>query len=282
MSVRIGNRLMVAGCTDVGMVRTHNEDNFRLDPHHGLVVVADGMGGHDAGEVASAGVIDSLCDYIQHQTGDLPLEELDLDDEVPTFDPFAATSRSDEDEPTQEDLPNPVFSLLVRALMRANAQINEQNLSRGYPVGTGMGSTIVGLWLPEFSERPAVFHVGDSRCYHYSQGSLRQVTRDHSMYQQWVDFGGKGNPPAQNILMQAMGPHPNITPDVQFVEMTEGDTFLLCTDGLSGMVGDEQIAAILASAQEESLDEACQELIRLANAQGGKDNITVVLGRVCG
>lgn len=281
MAQQIGNRLLVAGCSDVGCVRTLNEDNFLVDEKIGLITVADGMGGHDAGEVASKLVLESISNTLRAfmRTPPDPRNQTIFDDQdLDTT--ISMTQRSDmlNDEPTVDEAPNPILSLVQSAVNRANAAVNNANMEKGYPEGMGMGSTLVGLWLPAYSEKPVVFHVGDSRLYLYSQGRLRQVTQDHSMYQQWINFGGRGEPPAQNILLQAMGPSNYVTPDVEFQDVQRGDIVLLCSDGLSGMISNMKIASILVETNKRNLDHSCRRLIDLAKKAGGKDNVTVVLG----
>ncbi|MBF0271119.1 MAG: serine/threonine-protein phosphatase [Magnetococcales bacterium] len=282
MVQRIGNRLLVAARSDVGRVRTLNEDSFLVDDQIGLLIVADGMGGHDAGEVASKLVVESIRTTLSHFPRSDPGHTAPLlrsgasnpDSSLPGSNRLGAF----QDEPTVDDAPNPILSVVQSAINRANAAVNGANVSRGYPDGMGMGSTLVGLWLPEYSERPVVFHVGDSRLYLFSKGTLNLVTQDHSMYQQWLNFGSRGHPPAQNILLQAMGPSNFVTPDVAFQDVAPGDIALLCSDGLSGMITPAKITAVLNETNETNLDDACQLLIELAKRAGGKDNITVILG----
>ncbi len=282
MAQQIGTRFLVAGRTDVGCVRTLNEDNFLIDEKIGLLIVADGMGGHDAGEVASKLVVESIHNTI-HAFMRIPPKSntTDFRTKDPKVDGTIAIEDKDHqfnDEPTIDEAPNPILSVVQSAVNRANAAVNNANMDKGYPEGMGMGSTLVGLWLPEYSEKPVVFHVGDSRIYLYSQNRLSQLTQDHSMYQQWLTFGGRGEPPAQNILMQAMGPSNFVTPDVGFQDISSGDLVLLCSDGLSTMISNTKIASVLAQANKNNLDQSCQLLIELAKKAGGKDNITVILG----
>ncbi|MEO5331545.1 MAG: protein phosphatase 2C domain-containing protein [Magnetococcus sp. YQC-5] len=291
MAQQIGNRLWVTGCTDVGCVRTLNEDNHLVDVKIGLLVVADGMGGHDAGEIASQLVIESIRDTLQAfmRTPPEPWNSSMMDpcddgeSTVVNFtirEEFREEFREDlqNDEPTVDEAPNPILSVVQSAVNHANAAVNHANMQKGYPEGMGMGSTLVGMWLPEYSEKPVIFHVGDSRLYLYSQGRLNQVTQDHSMYQQWVNFGGRGEAPAQNILLQAMGPSNYVTPDVGFQDVGKGDIILMCSDGLSGMIPHAKIAEVLATTNSKNLDQSCRRLIEMAKKAGGKDNITVILG----
>ncbi|MBF0610536.1 MAG: serine/threonine-protein phosphatase [Magnetococcales bacterium] len=280
MIYQIGNRLKVAGHSDVGCVRTLNEDNFKIDEELGLLIVADGMGGHDAGEVASAQVIEVIQDFLRNQSPSPPGREesestltLNLsayDDDEPTLD--------DGLDATMDDLPNPMLAMVTASIHHANSKVNAVNRRKGYPDGMGMGATVVGMWLPEYSEDPVVFHVGDSRLYMCRKGKLLQLTQDHSMYQQWVNFGGTGTPPAQNILLQAMGPSSKVTPDVRFQHLDKGDLVMICSDGLTGMVPDAMIEQTLRKTNANNLNETCQQLIELAKQRGGKDNITVIVG----
>ncbi|MBF0296318.1 MAG: serine/threonine-protein phosphatase, partial [Magnetococcales bacterium] len=271
----IGKRLLVAGATNVGCVRTLNEDSYLIDDTIGLLVVADGMGGHDAGEVASKLVVESIRETLRAFMR--PVREPPR--------PATPIARAAEwgknlfhsgakppvnnDEPTVDEAPSPILSVVQSAVNRANAAVNNANVDKGYPEGMGMGSTLVGLWLPEYSEKPVVFHVGDSRLYLFTNGRLTQVTQDHSMYQQWINFGKRGEPPAQNILLQAMGPSNFVSPDIAFQDVTAGDLVLLCTDGLTGMVPVDRISGVLAETNRNNLDASCQRLIELARKGGG-------------
>ncbi|MBF0380184.1 MAG: serine/threonine-protein phosphatase [Magnetococcales bacterium] len=272
MTLTIGDRLLAAGNTDVGCVRTLNEDNYFVDDKLGLLIIADGMGGHSAGEVASAQVIASVRESLKKSIKSASKETILA----------AQQSMGDggnvDDEATLDDIPNPVVAMLRDASNAANTAINNINREHQHGEGTGMGSTLVGLWLPSFSEVPVAFHVGDSRLYHYSKNGLTQVTQDHSMYQRWVNLGSKGPAPAQNILLQAVGPSEHITPDINFKEMEKGDVVLLCSDGLTGMVSTKAIEKVLATANEYNLDSVVDLLIELARNGGGKDNISVIVG----
>ncbi|MEO5353334.1 MAG: protein phosphatase 2C domain-containing protein [Magnetococcus sp. XQGC-1] len=279
MAEKIGDHLLVAGRTNVGCVRPLNEDNFHIDVEIGLLVLADGMGGHDAGEVASAHVVESIARTLR--------QFMESSSEEP---PGGAASAHPEgvgdDEmdqdmqggPTLDDLPNPVLKIVQDAVSLANAEINQLNREKGHAEESGMGSTVVGLWAPRFSALPVVFHVGDSRLYMYQRSRLSQATRDHSLYQQWVNFGGKGVPPPQNILLQAIGPSQVVVPDVRFLSVSPGDVVLLCSDGLTGMVSDAHIQEALQLVSPDTLDDICDRLITMARDGGGKDNVTVILG----
>ncbi|MBF0128032.1 MAG: serine/threonine-protein phosphatase [Magnetococcales bacterium] len=264
--------------SDVGLVRTLNEDTFLVDPGIGLLVVADGMGGHDAGEVASAKVVEVIAGFLK--------------DPVSLRDQHAQELNQDEDTAPQPTIVNETRDLgrmvqssanlaVIRdAVTLANSQLYAMNQKSGYREGSGMGSTVVGFWMPEGKTEPVVFHVGDSRLYQFRRGKLRQVTLDHSMYQHWKDMGGRGQPPASNILLQAMGPVEDVSPEVRFFSIEKGDVLLLCSDGLSGMVPDEKLAELMATVHADALEKALDTLIDQAKKQGGKDNITAILGYV--
>ncbi|WP_130471114.1 PP2C family protein-serine/threonine phosphatase [Candidatus Magnetaquicoccus inordinatus] len=275
MAEKIGEHLLAVGRSNVGCVRPLNEDSFHIDGATGLLILADGMGGHDAGEVASAHVVQEVTERIRqfmnassdHHSEEGMLAGIAQDSEL---DP--------EEQATLDDLPNPVLLVVREALTVVNAELNQLNQERGHPEDSGMGSTVVGLWAPPFSAYPVVFHVGDSRLYLFHGGQLQQKTRDHSLYQQWLSFGGKGMPPPQNILLQAIGPSRIVTPDVQFLPVYAGDTVLICSDGLTGMVTDAAIAGVLAELTADNLDSVCDRLITMAREGGGRDNVTVILG----
>ncbi|MBF0446899.1 MAG: serine/threonine-protein phosphatase [Magnetococcales bacterium] len=272
MILTINDTLIVAGKTNVGCVRHLNEDSLCIDKELGLLIVADGMGGHQSGEKASKQVIETVRASLKAALDTVPQEAIHSAPHQPQD-----LSGSD-DETTLDDIPNPVIAMVRNAANLANTVINDSNRQQSCAEGTGMGSTLVGLWLPPFSEVPVIFHVGDSRLYLFRESRMSQLTQDHSMYQRWVNLGRKGPAPARNILLQAVGPTEHITSDIRFKEMFRGDVVLLCSDGLTSMVSTENIHAVLSIAQEDNLEEVADQLIELAREGGGKDNITVIVG----
>ncbi len=271
-------KIEAAGRTDVGRRRKINEDNLWISPDGGLLVVADGMGGHDAGEVASRIVVSVIRDYL---TGGAPLdltEKMRLDVLGKVRSP-AGSRAGGEDETTQMDLEHPMLNSVSAAITHANHHVYQRNQERQYADGTGMGTTIVGFWLPANSEYGVVFHVGDCRLYLYRDGRMQQLTRDHTLYQEWHDRGAVGNPPKRNIILRAVGPWQNVTADVKLQRVRCGDVYLLCSDGLTEMVNDHEIECVMAKSQHGSLHNACRYLVGKANERGGTDNITVVLAR---
>ena len=222
------------GKSDVGLVRTNNEDNFFTDPARTLAIVADGMGGHAAGEVASQITVDTLAELLQMPS---------------SFWPFGRAQRE--------------RACILDAIRSANRRVREtaaQDTSLA-----GMGTTLVVLWI--HGRRAHVAHVGDSRIYRYRRGGLVQLTRDHS----WPSEEGS----MRNVLTRAVGAEDHVEIDHQILDVTPGDIFLLCSDGLTRPVTDEMIVQTLREAKDG--DEASQRLIEVAKQNGAPDNVTVVL-----
>ena len=249
-------RIEVAGQTHVGMKRNHNEDNFLVLPDERLFCVADGMGGHSSGEIASKIAVDEISEFFK-LTGQ----------DVEATWPFKMDKSKNYDE-----------NRLATAIKLANARIYER-------AGTesklkGMGTTVAGV---HFSANTAyVGHVGDSRVYFFRDGQLRQVTEDHSLLNDYLK-AKKLTPeeieafPHKNVIVRALGMKDTVLVDVGRFECRDGDEFLVCSDGLSGMVSDAQIQDVLSKVTD--LDQACRQLIELANANGGNDNVTCIITR---
>jgi serine/threonine protein phosphatase PrpC len=255
-------RAMGAGLTDVGRQRRHNEDHILVRPDLGLFVVADGMGGHNAGNVASALATTSLTNYF---------EATRFGERLPH-----------EVEPSERSLSYEARRLLS-GIRKANRDVVE--ISSSMPQHHGMGSTIVGIHF----ERVAggglmhVAHVGDSRCYRLRRGELEQLTRDHSLVNDALALKPDLSEAElarlpKNIITRALGMKDPVAVDMRAYEVELDDVYLLCSDGLSGMVTDEQIAEVFEITSD--LREVCELLIAMANEAGGNDNISVVLARV--
>lgn len=254
------HRLESVGLTDVGRKRTRNEDTFEISSPPGLAVVCDGMGGHVGGDVASRSVADSVIDFV------FEYDPSSGDDEVVKL----PADRS----------PEALAVAIIRgAVQMANRRLVAINQDLGHVDGQGAGTTVVGHWLVEGSDRLVVFHAGDSRAYRLRSGRLEQLTHDHSLFQSWVDSGQHGSPPQRNIITRCIGIMAEVEPDVSVHALETGDLYLLCSDGLTSMIEDEDIAGILAAAAKGELEEAAAELIARANDAGGHDNVTVVLSR---
>lgn len=250
-------RIELAGSTHVGMRRGQNEDSFLLLPEANLCVVADGMGGHASGEVASRTAVDAIELFFRTSRSDREL----------TW-PFAI----DESRPLEEN------RLLV-GIRQANAKIYE--LSCAEPKYRGMGTTLVSLVVSDGVVTCG--WAGDSRCYRLRAGVLEQLSEDHSLVNELLK-ANKLRPedvesfPHRNVISRALGMKDDVEIDLVRDQAREGDLYLLCSDGLSGMVSDERIAKILCRTTD--LDRAAQQLIDTANAMGGADNITVALARI--
>ncbi len=248
----------LAGMTDTGLLREHNEDSLLLLPEYGIVAVADGMGGHRSGDVASQLAISTLQDFFSIVVG-----------RDGTW-PFPADPELSEEE-----------NYVITGLRLANRRIFDRSLRT--MADFGMGTTIVAAMFSKHADRVTVGHVGDSRCYRIRGDEILQMTRDHSLISDakhmapWMtDEEVSQLPP--NVITRALGIREDVMVDLITEETQLGDVYLLCSDGLSGMVMDEQIRDLVLKAS--SLDEACQSLIDRANFYGGTDNITAILARV--
>ena len=237
-------RLAAIGASDVGRKRRHNEDAFLVMPEAGLFAVADGLGGHASGEVASRMAVDELATRF----GEL------------------------EGHPEKR---------LRAAIELANDAIHRR--SQADPHLSGMGTTLVAGHLAEGGTL-TVAHVGDSRAYLFRDGQLRGLTEDHSLLQDFIRQSRPTPAeieayPHKNVIMRAVGMRETVEVDVSTVEVQEGDLLLLCCDGLFGMLPDEEMAEILRQEGSEIL-RANQLLIDAANRAGGADNVTSVLVEV--
>ena len=246
--------LQMTGKTDSGMVRDHNEDCFLVLPDSGMAILADGMGGHLAGEVASAMAIDRVTHYV-----------LDAFNGAPPAQPAGAQGTSYES------------ATLVEAIKAANAAIYDASLSQ--PEQAGMGTTIVAALFHD--HMLTVAHVGDSRLYRYRHGVLSQITEDHSMVQELLRRGLMTPDEARtslnrNLVTRALGIDPLVEVDVREQQYEDGDIYLLCSDGLNDVLTDDEIAAVLAR-HSGAMDSAAQQLVADVNARGGPDNVSIVL-----
>lgn len=251
------------GLTDVGLVRQSNEDNFLIDPGLRLVAVADGMGGHDGGEIAARLALETLRDA---------LAAVDPKTSSPgdALDPDA----------TWQDEHMPAIVAMHEAVDAANARVYGANMQGGRGEGSGMGTTLTGFWQSLPDGPLVIFHVGDSRLYRYRDGELAVLTRDQTLYQQALEAGVSGDFPPRNLLLQAIGPTAVIVPDVKACTSRPGDLYLLCSDGLYGNTPHAAIERVLAGAHAQSLEDCCADLIALAKTHGSRDNITAVLALV--
>lgn len=260
--------MISAGLTDVGRARKRNEDCYDISNEIALAVVCDGMGGHAGGDVASRTVAETIVDFVYEFDPDTLSEGADdADSERTQAGPMAV-------EPGVQS----AVQTIRAAVHLANRKLVQLNQERGYPDGRGMGTTLVGLWRVEGADKLVVFHAGDSRLYRLRRGELRQLTRDHSLYQIWLDNGQRGQAPHKNIIVRALGTSENVDPEISVHVIDPSDIYLLCSDGLTGLVNDGAIAEILLQGGAD-LEASCARLVGMANDLGGHDNITVVLAR---
>ncbi|HZM37171.1 MAG TPA: Stp1/IreP family PP2C-type Ser/Thr phosphatase [Burkholderiales bacterium] len=257
MAADLTQALEIATCTDPGMVRSHNEDSVAADPINGLVVLADGMGGYNAGEVASGMATTVIVTEMrQLLTGVRP---------------------HDVDQASSEQI---AARLVREQVLKANTSI--YRAAQSQPQYAGMGTTLVVCLF--YDNRVLVSHLGDSRLYLQRDGQLRQVTRDHSLLQEQIDSGIITAEQAKkaahkNLVTKALGIDPVVEPEIHEYPTKPGDIYLLCSDGLSDMVEDEDIGMAL-HALGGNLKLAAQQLVQMANDHGGRDNVSVILVRV--
>jgi protein phosphatase len=250
----------IHGLSDTGDVRPHNEDGFLIDRALGLAVVADGMGGHMAGEVASAGALAALHAYLAGLPGDA-----------------GADAAADPDATAINQRWRHTAALL-HAVERANSVLYAENRERGHADGSGMGCTLTGIQTVPGMDAFVSFHVGDSRLYRHRDGVLTQLTRDQTAYQLALESGAPGALPPQNLLLQAVGPAAVVTPDIALHEVQKEDVLLLCSDGLHGWVPHAELEQLLGQTSMP-LAALCGELIALAKRHSSRDNITALLLR---
>jgi protein phosphatase len=241
------------GLSDVGRSRSHNEDSYTIDLERRFVLVADGMGGHGHGEIASSLAVEGISEFIRQRE-----------------DESAAMAAG-------EGQAMGVGASLGSAIEAGHERVvqavrDDESLA-------GMGTTAVGLMLE--GNVVAVAHVGDSRAYLLRQGDLSLVTEDHTWVNEQVKAGYLSKEqarshPLKSVVTRAIGGDQKVAVDVCEIETKPGDLYLLCSDGLTSMLSDEEILSLLLL-ESESLEDRCRNLVQAANDQGGLDNVTVVL-----
>ncbi len=249
--------LEIASCTDPGMVRSHNEDSIASDAAIGLVVLADGMGGYNAGEVASGMATTVITTEMQQLLAKVHPFEID-----------PASGK-------------PVAARMIREqVLKANTSIYQAAQSQ--PQYAGMGTTLVVCLF--YDNKVLVAHLGDSRLYRLRGSEFGQVTRDHSLLQEQIDSGlitaeQAKHAQHKNLVTKALGIDPQVEPEIREYETRPGDIYLLCSDGLCDMVSDDDIGMTM-QALGANLKLAAQQLVQMANDNGGRDNVSVILVRV--
>lgn len=250
--------LNIALCSDRGLLRVNNEDAVFADPALGLAILADGMGGYQAGEVASDMAICRLAEDL----GAYVRSCLAADGEAPDAGTLAQQ--------------------LVGEIVATNGAIF--NLALGSPQYAGMGTTLVLAWF--YDTRMLVAHVGDSRLYRLRDGWLEQLTHDHSLVQEQIDSGmiapaEAAHAECRGLLTRALGAEPQVEVDVADHAVLPGDLILLCSDGLNEMLDDRDIGELLCSGGD-NLPKLAEDLVRQANDRGGRDNVSVIVVQVSG
>ncbi|MGB8516621.1 MAG: Stp1/IreP family PP2C-type Ser/Thr phosphatase [Gallionella sp.] len=255
--MKIAEALQIVNLTHPGMVRAHNEDSVCVEAGCGLTVLADGMGGYNAGEVASGIAVSVVATEIKRRL--LRASPIDIDLE------------------SKSEL---AVALLRNNIQKANSSIYQASQSQ--PQYAGMGTTIVAALF--YDNRIAVAHVGDSRMYRLRGETLTRVTKDHSLLQEQMDSGmitveDARNSKNKNLVTRAVGVEDVVLTEIHVYDVQIGDIYLLCSDGLNDMVEDGDIESVLF-AMQGNLPLAGEQLIQMANDNGGRDNISVVLVKV--
>ncbi len=254
----IEQALEIVSQTHPGVVRTHNEDSVAYDASCGLVVLADGMGGHNAGEIASGITVSLITTEIKHSLESMrPKDRGEGGEDVGVI-------------------------LLREKVQKANDSIYQASQSQ--PQYAGMGTTVVaGLF---YDNRLAVAHVGDSRMYRLRGEIFESITRDHSLLQEQIDRGMLSQKDARlsknkNLITRAVGVDPAVEAEIQVHAVQVGDIYLLCSDGLNDMVEEDEISATLQMLRA-NLKLMARQLIEMANDNGGRDNVSVIVVKING
>jgi PPM family protein phosphatase len=255
--MNLNQALEIASHTDPGMVRSHNEDSIAAIAEKGLVVLADGMGGYNAGEVASGMATTVITTELQQLLKDHAPHE---------FDPQSGQKAA--------------LKMLRQEVAKANTSIYQAAQSQ--PQYAGMGTTLVVALF--YDDKMMVAHIGDSRLYRMRGDEFRQVTKDHSLLQEQIDAGLLTKEQAKqssnkNLVTRALGIDPAVEAEIHEYDTQGGDIYLLCSDGLSDMVNDEDIGMAL-QALGANLNLAAHQLVQMANDNGGRDNISVILIKI--
>ncbi|MEQ9022111.1 MAG: Stp1/IreP family PP2C-type Ser/Thr phosphatase [Pseudomonadales bacterium] len=253
----LASKVEIVQKTDTGLRRDHNEDSVGIEKSIGLAILADGMGGHNSGEIASAMTVAHVLERFRKSYKNLDHGGLDWESGL-----------------TQETI------LLQDAIKEANQEI--YNAAQSSLSNRGMGTTAVGMLF--LNNKVSIAHVGDSRAYRLRDGSFELLTEDHSLLQELIRKGFYTREEARqsdqkNVITRALGIDPRVTVDIAEEITDVGDIYLACSDGLTDMVSDNEIHRILQE-NDEDIETAADELVLAANENGGKDNISVILARV--
>jgi protein phosphatase len=252
-------RTHFAGQTDVGLLRDRNEDSYLVFPEFRFAAVADGMGGHLSGDIASSLAVSTLQEFYRNTVGPDRTWPFPYDNDL-----------------TEEE------NCVVVGVRLANQHVFSR--ARRSQNETGMGTTIVAVMFTSDCKRVIVGHVGDSRCYRVRDGHITPLTTDHSLVSEVTEIApwlseDEVNQLPSNVITRALGMAPDVVVDLLTTDTRGGDFYLLCSDGLNGMLRDEEILGVIDE-HGEDLQGICGDLISRAYAAGGNDNTTVVVVRV--
>lgn len=256
--MKLAEALEIVTRTDPGMVRSHNEDAVFGDAQLGLAILADGMGGYNAGEVASGMATTLLATN------------------------FARLVPASQSQLCEVGGGQQAHRHFIEQISDANSAI--YNSAQSQPQYAGMGTTLVFAWF--YDNTLSVAHVGDSRLYRLRGESFEQLTRDHSLLQEQLDSGMISVEDARhsqnkNLVTRALGVDPSVEPEIHDYDVAPGDIFLLCSDGLNDMVEDDEMSLTL-QALGSNMALAADQLVQMANDNGGRDNVSVILVKVQG
>lgn len=254
MTIKLSDALNMVCQSDSGLVREHNEDAVTIDPDYGFAILADGMGGYNAGEVASGMTVDILSQGLRQALTHSEPHRVDLESGHPN-----------------------ALAMLDGQIQLANAAVYETAQTQAQCAG--MGTTLVAALF--YDNRLLVGHIGDSRLYRLRADRFEPLTRDHSLLQEQIDAGLVDPAEARfvdykNLVTRALGIEPLVEVELNEYPVEIGDLYLMCSDGLNDMMRDGEIADILVSYRSD-LRQAAKELIHAANDFGGRDNVSVIL-----
>lgn len=259
VSLQVETRLISAwGLSDPGKKRKYNEDAIFIDDQGKFMLVADGMGGQSNGARASAMAVASVNRLLMPGIIDRELADITLSGGMP---------------PEISGL----CSVVGKAVLEANHMIYRTNCLEHETKNSFMGTTLAGVFLAPFGYI-ITFHIGDSRIYRLHNEKLTLMTRDHSLYQEWLDNGQTAKQPKKNILTRAIGFDEYVNPDTHFSRYAKNDLYLICSDGLTNMLSERRIEAVLT--RHRNSPDCADVLVKEANANGGADNISVVVCRI--
>jgi PPM family protein phosphatase len=246
-------QLTATGVSDVGLLRKENQDSIFLDKNGYFALLADGMGGHERGADASSTIIDVLQEFFQPERIERELMDITAVEGIPSE-------------------VGALFSLIDKGIRKSNDVVYKKNCTEG--VEKYMGSTLVGVVFTK-DLCVAWFHVGDSRLYRWRNAALTQLTEDHSAYTAWMNRGCNGEEPGRNLVTRAIGPREGVLPEINWEKGRKGDIYLLCSDGLSDMIVDDEISRIMKNS--DSVDDMTINLLDAALDAGGYDNISIIV-----